>query len=215
MAASTAVSYISADCLPSVVSAGRQTAVRTNWIYAVLAHGTCAVPMLLPRRIGMPMEFWLTVLLVIELTAVLAWLATAITRQTKYAFLFAFNVMLPVAWLYLFRSGAPSWRDIAAMASMLVYLTNMNVVILFWTKDTAMSKLDRTLRAAEKNALPFVMSSSPGRPGIVPAGSSTGSEVGAYAPRVRLVCPQRLDRVDPECAPRRDVRCNERNRCDE
>lgn len=108
------------------------------------------------------MEFWLTVLLVIELTAALAWLATAITRQTKYAFLFAFNVMLPVAWLYLFRSGAPSWRDIAAMASMLVYLTNMNVVILFWTKDTAMSKLDRTLRTAEKNALPFVMANAAG-----------------------------------------------------
>ncbi len=36
----------------------------------------------------------------------------------------------------------------------------MNVVILFWTRDTATPKLDRHLGAAEKHALPFLMTNA-------------------------------------------------------
>lgn len=38
----------------------------------------------------------------------------------------------------------------------------MNVVILFWTRDTATPKLDRHLGAAEKHALPFLMTNATG-----------------------------------------------------
>lgn len=108
------------------------------------------------------MSHWLSIAIVIEAAALLSWAAAILPGQTKFAFVFGFNVMLPVAFIHLAAGGAISWRGAAALASVILYLLNMNVVILLWTSDTAMPKLDRHLSAAEKLALPFVMANAAG-----------------------------------------------------
>jgi steroid 5-alpha reductase family enzyme len=69
--------------------------------------------------------------------------------------------MLPVAILHL-AAGSFDGRAVLATASIVIYLLNMNLVILVWTKDTAMSKLDASLDAVAKNLLPVVMSNAAG-----------------------------------------------------
>jgi protein-S-isoprenylcysteine O-methyltransferase Ste14 len=108
------------------------------------------------------MSEWLWIAIVIEAMALLSWIAAAVTRQVKFAFLFGFNVMLPVAWLHLTERGSLDWRATVAVGSVVIYLLDMNVVILLWTRDTAMSKLDRKLSAIEKSVLPFVMANAAG-----------------------------------------------------
>lgn len=107
------------------------------------------------------MSDWIWVAIVTEVMALLAWAALALTQKVKFGFLFGFNAMLPVAYLHLTAHG-PSWRAAVALASVVVYLLNMNVVILLWTENTAMSKLDRELTTAEKHVLPIIMANAVG-----------------------------------------------------
>lgn len=105
---------------------------------------------------------WILAAIIIEVMGLLAWVAYAATGRIKFAFLFGFNVMLPVAWLFLFLAGAHGWRSLLAIVSVVLYLLNMNTVILFWSRDTAMSKLDLHLRSNEKRILPFLMANATG-----------------------------------------------------
>ncbi len=105
---------------------------------------------------------WIWVGIVIETMALLAWIAFAVTHRVKFTFLFGFNVMLPVAYMHLAAGGRFDWRGALAAISVAVYLLNMNLVILLWTRDTAMSRLDRHLSRVEKHALPFVMANVAG-----------------------------------------------------
>ncbi len=105
---------------------------------------------------------WIRVAIVIETMASLAWIASAATQRVKFTFVFGFNVMLPVAYMHLAASGRLGWRGALAAISVAVYLVNMNLVILLWTRDTAMSKLDRHLGRVEKHALPFLMANVAG-----------------------------------------------------
>jgi steroid 5-alpha reductase family enzyme len=108
------------------------------------------------------MVYWLWVAIVIEATALASWIAAAATRQTKLAFVFGFNLMAPVAGLHLAASGEFGWRAAVAATSLVLYLIKMNVVILLWTKNTALPKLDRVLGPRERHALPFVMANCVG-----------------------------------------------------
>jgi steroid 5-alpha reductase family enzyme len=108
------------------------------------------------------MDHWIWVAVVIEAMALLSWAATVARRQVKFTFIFGFNVMLPVAYLHLTAQHNLDWRDALALISVIAYLLNMNIVILFWTEDTAMSKLDHYLSAAEKHALPLLMANATG-----------------------------------------------------
>ena len=105
---------------------------------------------------------WVCVAIVIETMALLSWIAYAATGRIKFTFFFGFNVMLPVACMNLAAGGRLNWRAAFAAISVAVYLLNMNLVILFWARDTAMSKLDRTLRPVEKLVLPFLMANASG-----------------------------------------------------
>jgi steroid 5-alpha reductase family enzyme len=108
------------------------------------------------------MNHWLWVAAVIEAMAALAWIASTRTGQTKITFLFGFNVMLPVALLHLARQDLFDWRAILTFVSVLVYLLDMNIVILLWTGDTAMAKLDRHLGVFAKHLLPVIMTNAAG-----------------------------------------------------
>jgi steroid 5-alpha reductase family enzyme len=108
------------------------------------------------------MNHWLWVAVVIEATALASWIAAAATRQTKVTFVFGFNLMAPVAGLHLAASGEFGWRAAVAAVSVALYLANMNVVILLWTKNTALPKLDRVLGPLERHALPLVMANGVG-----------------------------------------------------
>ena len=119
--------------------------------------------MLKPNLLLVPLpSHWVWVAIVIETMALLSWIAYAATRGIKFAFFFGFNVMLPVACMNLAAGGRLNWRAAFAAISVAVYLLNMNLVILFWARDTAMSKLDRTLRPVEKLVLPFLMANASG-----------------------------------------------------
>jgi len=108
------------------------------------------------------MAHWIAVAVVIEAMALLAWLAGALSRRLKLVFAFGFNVMLPVAGLHLAAGGGLGWRGALAGASMLLYLLEMNAVILLWTGDTALAKLERGLGPLERNLLPLVMANACG-----------------------------------------------------
>ncbi len=51
------------------------------------------------------MNHWISIGVVIEAMALLSWLSAATTRQVKFAFLFGFNVMAPVACLHSAAGG--------------------------------------------------------------------------------------------------------------
>ena len=108
------------------------------------------------------MNYWLWVAIHIEALAIAAWVAASLTRQVKWAFVFGFNVMAPVACLHLAASARPDWRTALAAASVAIYLLDMNVVMLVWTKNTAMAKLDRSLRPIEARLLPVIMANAVG-----------------------------------------------------
>jgi steroid 5-alpha reductase family enzyme len=108
------------------------------------------------------MSHWVWIAIVIEAMALVAWIAFAATHRVKYTFLFGFNVMLPVAFMHLAAGGRVDWREALAAVSVAVYLLNMNVVIMVWTRDTAMSKLDAHLATVEKHALPFLAANTAG-----------------------------------------------------
>jgi len=108
------------------------------------------------------MSPWIWIAIVTEVLAVAAWVATATTRQVRFTFLFGFNVMLPVAAIHLLSGDAPMWRGLVALGTVVLYLADMNVVILGWTRHTAMSKLDVHLGLAEKHVLPFLMTNAAG-----------------------------------------------------
>jgi len=107
------------------------------------------------------MNRWALIAIVIEAMAFLAWAAAAVTRELKFAFLFGFNAMLPVAILHLAAPGSLTPRA-AIAAALVLYLLNMNVVILLWSRDTAMAKLDRHLDRIERHLLPVVMANAAG-----------------------------------------------------
>jgi steroid 5-alpha reductase family enzyme len=106
------------------------------------------------------MSHWIWIAAVIETMALLAWIASIATQQVKFAFVFGFNVMWPVAYMHLAARGHLDWRGELAALSVAVYLLHMNMVILLRTRDTAMSKLDRHLSAVEKHVLPFLMANA-------------------------------------------------------
>lgn len=108
------------------------------------------------------MSYWVWIAIVIEAMAVLSWAAASLSGQMKFAFLFGFNVMLPIAFIHLVADGAISWRAALALVSVIFYLINMNVVILLWTSDTAMSKLDGYLSRPKRLALSFLMTNVAG-----------------------------------------------------
>ena len=108
------------------------------------------------------MTHWFWVAIVIEATALASWIAAAATRQTKVAFAFGFNLMAAVAGLHLAASGEFGWRSAIAVVSVALYLVNMNVVVLLWTNNTALPKLDRVLGPFERHALPLVVANGVG-----------------------------------------------------
>ncbi len=105
---------------------------------------------------------WWIVAAAIESLALLAWLLTLRTRQVRVTFVVGFNAILPVTLLHLLLGVRFSWRGGVALAMVALYLIRMNWVILGWTRHTAIQKLDRHLTAAEKHALPFLMTNAAG-----------------------------------------------------
>jgi len=108
------------------------------------------------------MSVWIVVAIVIEAAAATAWLFSMLSRRTTYAFFIGFNVLLPVALLFLSAPGALSWRGWIASATLVIYLADMNLVMLAWTGNTALPKLDRHLTKAERHILPVVMANACG-----------------------------------------------------
>ncbi len=108
------------------------------------------------------MSHWVLVGVITALFAAASWVATLRWRRTQTTFAFGFNVIAPVVLVHVLWGGAPSWRGYVVLLLYAVYLVNMNVVLLGWTRHTAMAKLDDSLTAAQRQLLPFVMTNAAG-----------------------------------------------------
>jgi steroid 5-alpha reductase family enzyme len=111
------------------------------------------------------MSHWLWIALVVEGASLVSWLIFLATKQLRYAFIIGFDIMLPVAAMHLLAGSSgqlPHWRALAVLASVVLYLIEMNLVIVFWTENTALSKLETKLRRVDKHLLPLIMANGAG-----------------------------------------------------
>jgi protein-S-isoprenylcysteine O-methyltransferase Ste14 len=104
---------------------------------------------------------WMQVAVAIESMALIGVLGVLLTRRTHTAFIAGFNTMAVVtgmfAWYY-------SWtpRTVVVVAMVGVYLLRMNWVLLVWTGQTALSKLDEHTRPRQMVLLPLVLANTVG-----------------------------------------------------
>lgn len=104
---------------------------------------------------------WLIVAVAIETMTLAGVAGTLITRRTFIAFLAGFNSMALVAGIFAWQSGLGprAWLVFGMVA---VYLLRMNWVLIFWTGNTALSKLNERSAVWEKLLLPVVLTNTVG-----------------------------------------------------
>ncbi len=104
---------------------------------------------------------WTLVAIAIEGLALAGVLSVAITGSTRVAFLTGFNTMAVVTGLFLWHEGL-STRGILVVTMVGGYLVRMNWMLLFWAKQTAVSKLDGRIPALQKLFLPVILTNTVG-----------------------------------------------------
>ncbi|WP_428264751.1 DUF1295 domain-containing protein [Haliangium sp.] len=111
---------------------------------------------------------WIEVLIVIEVAFALALASALITKRTTAIFAAGFNVMVPVIAVLMWRAPSFHLRALIAVLLAAIYLARLNWVILVWSKDTAMSKLDQSVPPLGKIGLSFILVHSVGLGYCVP-----------------------------------------------
>ena len=104
---------------------------------------------------------WVLVAAVTECMALAGVISIAVTKSTRIAFVLGFNTMALVTGIYVWRYGL-AIRSVIVLAMVVVYLARMNWMLLVWSKQTAMEKLDRKLPPAGKFAIPLVLANTVG-----------------------------------------------------
>lgn len=100
---------------------------------------------------------WVEIVAVIELFFAAAIISAVVTKRTAAIFAAGFNVMIPVIALYLWQAPSLHTRALLGAVMAVIYLLRLNWVILVWTRNTAMSKLDDALPPLGKIGLAFVL----------------------------------------------------------
>lgn len=104
---------------------------------------------------------WMQAAIAIELMAVIGALGILVTRRTLVAFVAGFNTMALVTGLFVWHAGANP-RGVLVIALVTVYLLRMNWILLFWSGQTAVSKLDERTPISQKFLFPFVLANTVG-----------------------------------------------------
>jgi steroid 5-alpha reductase family enzyme len=104
---------------------------------------------------------WILVAVIIEAAALAGVLGVLATGRTRVAFLAGFNVMAPVTGTFIWQAGFTT-RAVLIAAMVGVYLLHMNWVLLAWSRQTAITKIDRRLTIRERVILPVVLTNTVG-----------------------------------------------------
>jgi len=104
---------------------------------------------------------WIQIAVAVELMALIGAVAVLITKRTHVAFFTGFNAMALVTGIYVWHAGL-GLRGAVVIALVTCYLLRMNWVLIFWSGNTAVSKLDERTPSPGKLFLPFVLSNTVG-----------------------------------------------------
>jgi len=103
---------------------------------------------------------WLAILIIIEGMTLLGIISVLATRRTWLAFLAGFNTMALVTAAYAWY-GVMNARTVIVIALAAAYLLRINWVLIRWTGNTALDKLDKTPRW-QKLLIPVVLTNTVG-----------------------------------------------------
>jgi steroid 5-alpha reductase family enzyme len=104
---------------------------------------------------------WLQVAVAIEAAALAGVIGVLATRRTRIAFLAGFNVMALVTAIFVWHEPVTA-RTALIIAMVALYVFHMNWVLLAWSGQTAVSKLDRHAPAAGRLLLPVILANTVG-----------------------------------------------------
>jgi steroid 5-alpha reductase family enzyme len=104
---------------------------------------------------------WIQIAIAIELMAIIGALSIIVTKRTLVAFVAGFNTMALVAGVFVWHAGLGP-RGVIVIAMVTAYLLRMNWLLLFWSGQTAVSKLDERTPNSQKLWLPFVLANTVG-----------------------------------------------------
>lgn len=104
---------------------------------------------------------WILIAIAIEGMALVGVLSIVMTKRLHGAFLAGFNAMALVTGVFVWYHGfGPRAALVVAMVAL--YLSRMNWVLLAWSGQTALGKLDDRTPTAQKLILPIVLSNTVG-----------------------------------------------------
>ncbi|MFC1530725.1 DUF1295 domain-containing protein [Gemmatimonadota bacterium] len=104
---------------------------------------------------------WIQVAVAIEAMALIGALGVVVTNRTNVAFVAGFNAMALVTGIFAWHSPVTP-RTALVIAMVAIYLLRMNWILLVWSGQTAVSKLDEHTPSAQKVLLPFVLANTVG-----------------------------------------------------
>jgi steroid 5-alpha reductase family enzyme len=104
---------------------------------------------------------WVSVVVATECMALAGVISIAVTKGTRIAFVLGFNTMALVTGIFVWHYGL-TMRAVIVLAMVFVYLARMNWMLLVWSRQTAIEKLNEKLPAAGKFAIPLVLANTVG-----------------------------------------------------
>jgi steroid 5-alpha reductase family enzyme len=104
---------------------------------------------------------WVLIAVAIECMALAGVVSILITKRTLVAFALGFNTMALVTGIFVWHFGL-SIRTIVIMTMVVVYLARMNWLLLVWSGQTALGKLDEHTPTAGKLAIPVILANTVG-----------------------------------------------------
>lgn len=104
---------------------------------------------------------WLQVVVVVEGAALVGAISILLSKRTLGAFVAGFNTMALVTGIFVWTYGLRT-RSLIVVAMVAVYLIRINWVLLVWSAQTAVSKLDQRTPGLQKFLLPFVLANTVG-----------------------------------------------------
>jgi steroid 5-alpha reductase family enzyme len=107
------------------------------------------------------MTVWILIAVAIEGMALIGALGVLSTKRTAVAFVTGFNTMALVTGIFAWYGGL-SPRTVLVLVMVVAYLLRMNWILLVWSDNTAVSKLDEHTPVAQKLLLPFVLANTVG-----------------------------------------------------
>lgn len=104
---------------------------------------------------------WIVIAVAIEGMALIGALGVLSTKRTRVAFVTGFNTMALVTGVFVWCAGL-SPRAVLVVVMVVSYLLRMNWILLVWSGQTAVSKLDEHTPGPQKLLLPFVLANTVG-----------------------------------------------------